>query len=132
MRAPRIRTIIILIVILVGLGVVTASGLLVWKIVKQKDAASEVTLPSIPEATLDAIRSREQTVQDINFDQEQTGVRRNPFTPFTGSPSETPATDATTSASVSTETGDEPLPEAPKTIASPSSGTGTLDPTAAY
>lgn len=82
MKAPLFRSIIILGFIIIGFGVVAASGALVWNIVMKQDVTADVTLPSVPEATLDAVRARQQTVQDINFDQVQTGVRRNPFTPY--------------------------------------------------
>lgn len=75
----KLKTVATSIVILIGLGVVAASALTVWKIVKQKSEPAAVALPTVPSATLDAIRSRQQTVQDINFDHTQTGVRRNPF-----------------------------------------------------
>lgn len=132
MKKPSAKTVITLCITIIGMAVLAASAQVMRRIVLQDNEETSVSLPTIPTSTLDEIRSREQTVQDINFDQVPAGVHRNPFTPYSGSTATTTSTTVTASTTV-TETGAEPLPEPPGSVASPAtSGMTQLDPNAAY
>ena len=119
MKKPSAKTVITLAITIVGMAVLAASAQVMRRIVLQNNEETSVSLPTIPTSTLDEIRSREQTVQDINFDQVPVGVHRNPFTPYSGSAAKTSST--------------ETLPAAPGSVASPlTNGMTQLDPNAAY
>ncbi len=123
MKKPSAKTVITLGIAIAGMAVLAASAQVMRRIVLQNNEETSVALPSIPTSTLDEIRSREQTVQDINFDQVPAGVHRNPFTPYSGS------TAKTTSATTSTDAPIEPT----GSVASPATaGMTQLDPNAAY
>lgn len=81
MKMPATKSVLTAVILLVGIGVVSYSALTVVRITRQLPETAAIKLPEISKSTLEAIRSREQTVQDINFENEQTGVRRNPFVP---------------------------------------------------